>query len=155
MKPIENLSIIVAMTGNRAIGKGNGFPWPRLKGDLKNFQNITSGNALMMGRKTYESIGKPLPDRNNIVLSSKDDFSASGIYEFNDLQKALDYAQSLGKRIYSIGGSHVYSQTIDLASELLISHVKEEYEGDVFFPEYDKSRWQEFDSMEFDQFIFK
>ncbi len=134
------ISIIAAMTKNRAIGKDNKLPW-KLPEDLKNFKKLTTGNTIIMGRKTYESIGKPLPNRNNIVVSSTMQPS-NGVQVCKNIQEALEKAKSHGKEIFIIGGAQIYEQTIPIADKLYITHVKQEYEGDAFFPEINQADWQ-------------
>lgn len=134
------IAIIAAMAPNRAIGKDNKLPW-RISEDLKNFKRLTSGNTVVMGRKTFESIGKPLPNRNNVVISSS--FPATpGIDVCQTVDEALEKARSYRKDVFIIGGSSIYQQTIPLADKMYLSYVKKEYDGDTFFPEFDESEWK-------------
>lgn len=134
------MSIIAAMAKNRVIGKDNKLPWS-IPDDLKNFKKLTTGNTIIMGRKTYESIGKPLPNRNNIVVSSTMQPS-NGVQVCKNIQEALETAKSTGKEIFIIGGANIYEQTMHLADKLYITHVKKDYEGDAFFPEINQTEWQ-------------
>jgi len=126
--------LIPAMTKSRVIGKDNNLPW-KLPDDLKNFKRLTSGHTVIMGRKTYESIGRPLPNRNNIVVSSS--LQAEGVTVSSSLKEALHHAASLGKEIFIIGGAKVYEQALPLADALYISHVSEDHDGDTFFPPFE------------------
>ncbi len=133
------ISIIVAMDKNHVIGKNNKIPW-HISEEVKNFKKLTSGNTVIMGRKTFESIGRPLPDRNNIVISS----SLSQIPNVDvckTFEESIIKAKSYGKDIFIIGGGTVYEQAIPLAGKMYISYVKGEYEGDVYFPEFDEKEW--------------
>ena len=132
-----NISIIVAMSKNRVIGKDNTMPW-HLSDDLKNFKSITMGKTIIMGRLTYESIGKPLPGRNNIILSRSLTLSTVPVYKtINDaLQSVKDEEE-----IFIIGGSEIYSQTIDLATRIFITKIDEIIQGDKYFPDVDFEAW--------------
>ncbi|MCV2403390.1 type 3 dihydrofolate reductase [Marinomonas sp. C2222] len=133
------LSLIVAMSTNRTIGINNSLPW-HLPNDLKYFKQATMGKPIVMGRKTFESIGKPLPGRRNIVISRDENYSAEGI----DVVSSLDAAIALGESIclvngqdevMVIGGSQIYQLALEKADRLYITHVDAEVEGDAFFPE--------------------
>ena len=128
------ISIIAAMDKNRVIGEDNKIPWT-IPNEMKTFKDLTSGNTIIMGRKTFESIGKPLPNRNNIVLSTTM-APVDGVTvcrSMNDLPK---------DHLFVIGGSQIYKQTIPLANKMYISYVKKEYKGDAFFPKFDETKWQ-------------
>ncbi len=134
------VSIIAAMSKNRVIGKENRLPW-HISDDLKNFKRLTTGNTIIMGRKTFESIGRPLPNRNNIVISASMS-SIPGIDVCKTVDEGIAKAKSYGKEIFVIGGAQIYGQMIPFAEKMYISHVKAEHEGDVFFPEFDKNEWE-------------
>lgn len=134
------INIIAAMGKNRVIGKDNKLPW-HISDDLKNFKKLTSGNVVVMGRKTFESIGKPLPNRVNIVISSSMP-ETEGIIVCHDIPSALEKARSYNKEIFIIGGATIYQQTIPWADRMYLSYVKGDYDGDAFFPEYDESKWK-------------
>ena len=130
-----HLTAIVAMTPERVIGKGGDLPW-HLPEDLKFFKRTTSGHPIVMGRKTYESIGFPLPKRRNIVLTRDTSWSAEGvevIHSPGDL-KQLD---EIPDQVFVIGGSEIYSAFLPHLDELIISHIKAEHEGDTYFPEFE------------------
>lgn len=125
------IAIIAAIARNRVIGRNGGLPWT-LPGDLKRFKRLTTGHTVVMGRKTFESIGKPLPHRRNVVISTH---PVSGIETFPSLESALT-TLSTEERIFIIGGGTLYTQTLPLADELFLTLVDQTVEGDVFFPEY-------------------
>lgn len=134
-KPI--ISIICAIDKNRAIGKGNGLLW-RIPEDLKRFKNITSGHAIIMGRKTFESIGRPLPNRTNIIVTSDKSFIAENCIICHTIEEALIEAKKIEREeIFIIGGGQIYNQTINSADKLYLTLVDGEFEADTFFPEYD------------------
>ena len=134
------IGIIAAMTKSRVIGKNNQLPW-HLSDDLKNFKKLTVGNTVIMGRKTFESIGRPLPDRNNIVISSSMP-PAENIIVAKTVEEALQKAESFSKEIFIIGGASVYAQSLPFADRLYLSFIKKDYDGDVYFPEFDRADWK-------------
>lgn len=144
--------IIVAMTKSRVIGKNGKMPW-HIPDDLKLFKKLTTGGAVIMGRRTYESIGKPLPDRENIIVSNSLK-QADGCKIFDSVLLAMQYAQNTGRRIFFIGGGELYKKTIGIADHLYVSWVKEEYEGDTFFPQIDTKVWKAEESEEYQDFIW-
>ncbi len=131
---IDNLSIIVAMAKNRVIGQGGKIPW-HIPEDFKHFRKTTEGNTIIMGENTYNSIGHPLKNRNNIVVSPAMP-DTDGLIIARSLEEALDKAIALEKPIFSAGGASIYRQTLPLARQLYISYVKGDYEGDTFFPKF-------------------
>jgi len=134
------ISIIAAIGKNRVIGCENKLPW-NIQDDMKNFKRLTEGNVVIMGRKTFESIGKALSNRTNIVVSSSMK-PANGIIVCKTVEEALQKAKAHGKEIFIIGGSAIFEQTIPLADRMYLSYVKGDYHGDVFFPEFDESKWK-------------
>ncbi len=138
-KPI--LSIIVAMAKNRVIGRDNQLPW-HLPADLRHFKQTTMGHPIIMGRKTYESIGRPLPGRQNIVITRNPDFQAEGCLVVHSLQEALA-AVPEAEEVFIIGGASLYREALPLADRIYLTLVDAEVEGDTFFPELDASEWQE------------
>ncbi len=144
--------IIVAMTENNVIGRDNTIPW-HISDDLKLFKRNTINNTVIMGRKTYESIGKPLPKRNNIVVSSR--LKTDNEIEICDtFEKSIEFAQKLGKDIYFIGGNQIYKSALKIADYIYLSFVKKNYSGNVYFPKYDKKQWKEIYSEEYEKFKF-
>ena len=131
-------TIIAAMDRNRLIGVENDLPW-RLSADLQNFKKLTSGNAIIMGRKTWDSLGRPLPKRHNIVITRNKDFTAEGCTVVNSLEEALKAAGD--DKAYIIGGGQIYSMSLELADEMILTEVDTEAKGDAWFPKFDKSTW--------------
>jgi len=126
------LVIIAALARNRAIGKDNRLPW-HISEDLQRFKKLTTGHTVLMGRKTYASIGKPLPGRRNVVLSRS---PLKGVETYTSLDGALD-ALADQECVYVIGGGKVYAQVLDRADELFLTIVDREVEADTFFPPYE------------------
>lgn len=133
------ISLIFAMDRNRLIGSGNGLPW-RLPADLTYFKKVTSGHTVIMGRKTYESIGKPLPNRRNIVVTRNPQYKADRCEIVHSLEEALDISRN-GER-FVIGGAELYRQALDKADKLYVTLIDHEFEGDVHFPPFTPSRWK-------------
>ena len=135
------LSIIVAMDRNRVIGRGGTLPW-HISSDLKNFKKITMGKPILMGRKTHDSIGKPLPGRENIILTNNKKYLAEGCTVKNTLDEVYSYCEEQLELVV-MGGAILYSQTLDKADKLYITEVNASVNGDTFFPEYKSSQWRE------------
>lgn len=135
------VSIVVAMGENNEIGFGNELLW-HLPEDLKHFKKLTSGHPIIMGRKTYESIGKPLPNRTNIVVSRKSDWFEEGVLIVGSLKEAMKFAKKIDEDYFIIGGGSIYKQTIDLVDCLEVTLVKAHLEADTFFPKIDEKIWQ-------------
>lgn len=139
------ISIIVATSLNNVIGKNNDLPW-YLPNDLKHFSKITKGHTVVMGRKTYESIfkrlGKPLPDRKNIIITRNKDFSAPNCFVFNDPVAALK-GFSKDEEIFIIGGAEIYKSFLPFTDRIYLTKVNTVCEGDVFFPEIKQDEWKE------------
>ena len=135
------ISIIVAMDRNRVIGKDGGLPW-RISSDLENFKKITMGKPIVMGRKTHESIGRPLPGRENIILTREKVYSADGCTVLNSLEAIYEHCLH-AEEIMITGGSEIYKYTLEKASRLYITEVHTEIEGDTFFPEFNRNEWEE------------
>lgn len=138
---MRNISIIAALTHQRVIGVRNRLPW-RLPADLSHFRRTTLGHAVIMGRKNYESIGRPLAQRLNIVLSSNPGFSAPGCQVVSTLDAALD-AAGADPEIFIIGGAQVYAQALPLAARMYLTFIDAEFDGDTWFPEYNAHEWRE------------
>lgn len=133
-------TIVVAMGNKREIGVDNNLLW-HLPKDLKHFKDITSGHPIIMGRKTYESIGKPLPNRTNIVVSRKADWFEEGILIVGSIKEAIKFAKKIDENIFIIGGGNIYAQTIDLADRLEVTQVDADFPADTFFPKIDAKVW--------------
>lgn len=129
------ISCIVAASRNSVIGRAGSLPW-HLSLDLKRFRQLTSGHCVILGRKCYESIGKPLPNRKNLVLSRREGFTAPGCEVFKTLESALKVAKDFGEsECFIIGGAELYRQALPLCSRLYVTWVEAEVEGDVSLPD--------------------
>jgi dihydrofolate reductase len=144
------ITIISAMTKSGVIGKGNALPW-HIPDELKNFRRLTQDSTVIMGRRTFESIGRPLPKRNNIVLSLPG-WQASGVIVCQSIDESLEVAQSFGRDIFVIGGAQTYVQFLPLAHRLLLSYIKQDYEGDIFFPDFNLSEWNIVERVDYPEF---
>lgn len=138
------ITLIVAMGKNREIGKENQLLW-HLPKDLKHFKELTSGHPIIMGRKTYESIGKPLPNRTNIVISRKNDWFEEGILIVGSIKEAVKFAKKIDEEVFIIGGGNIYEQTIELADKIEVTLVDAELDADTFFPRINEKVWQKTD----------
>lgn len=137
------LSLIAAVAKNRVIGKSNALPWDLPK-DLEHFRKITKGCVVIMGRNTYDSIitklGKPLPNRKNIVITTNANFAvAEGVEIYPSLESALSGREE--EQVFLIGGARIFEQGLNLADTLFLTELKNDYDGDVFFPEFNKDSW--------------
>lgn len=141
------IALIAAMAANRVIGQGNKMPW-HLPADLKHFKRLTIGKPIVMGRKTFESIGsKPLPGRVNIVITRQADFHPTGVVVAPDLQKALEIAAGHAlDEIMVIGGATVYEQALPLADRLYLTFIQLNVSGDAHFPDLRQFKWNEISS---------
>jgi dihydrofolate reductase len=145
--PAPALVLVAAVADNGVIGRGGGLPW-RLNSDLRNFRAVTMGKPVVMGRKTYLSIGKPLAGRTNIVVSRSRDFAAPGIVVAPGIEAALAVARGDALRrsadaVAVIGGAELYAHTIGCADRMVITHVHLRPEGDTVFPAIDPALWRE------------
>lgn len=146
-------ALIVAMTKDRVIGRENDMPW-HLPDDLKLFKAKTTGHIIAMGRKTYESIGRPLPNRENFVIS-RSVSEIEGCRVFSSAKECMEAAKDYDKTLFFIGGGQIYAETVSLVDEMHISWVKEDYDGDTFFPEFDLKEWKEAESVDYEDFTYK
>jgi dihydrofolate reductase len=135
------ISLIVAMAENRVIGRDNQLPW-RIPADLKHFKALTMGKPIIMGRKTYESIGRPLPGRDNIVITGDTSYRAEGCQVVHTLEEALRSAGGAEEAMI-IGGATLYRQTLKDADRLYLTLVKAQPEGDTWFPKIEPQEWRE------------
>jgi dihydrofolate reductase len=140
------LSIITAIDKNRVIGIDNQLPWS-LPADLLRFKRITWGKPIIMGRNTFDSIGRPLPGRKNIILS-RNKFDLPGCFLFKNLQEALE-AHKNEKEIFIIGGENLFRQTITQVDKLYLTIIHHQFEGDAFFPEWNYDDWEVLEQEEF------
>jgi len=134
-----SLSIVVAMDENRLIGKDNKLPW-HLPADLAYFKKITTGKSILMGRKTYDSIGRPLPNRRNIVVSRNEGVLISGCEVVSSIAKALEITKD-EQEVMIIGGASLCEQVLPKVSRLYITKIEGKFDGDVYFPAYDEAEW--------------
>jgi len=135
------ITIIAAIAKNNALGKDNKLIW-HIPADLKRFKKVTLNHHVIMGRKTYESLGKPLPNRTNIIITRNANFKAEGCVVVNSLQDAIAVAKE-DKSPYILGGAEIYKQAILIADKLDLTFVHHNFEADAFFPEIDKTIWKE------------
>ena len=142
------LSIIVAMDRNRVIGEGDALPW-HISSDLKNFKKITMGKPIVMGRKTHESIGRPLPGRENIILTRDKTYQAEGCSVLHSMEEIFEHCKDV-EEVMITGGSEIYKLSLEQATRLYLTEVHTEIEGDTFFPEFDRDEWEEVSREDFE-----
>ncbi|HEY7772591.1 MAG TPA: dihydrofolate reductase [Marinagarivorans sp.] len=140
------IALMVAMSNNRCIGIDNTLPW-HLPEDLKHFKNTTSHKPIIMGRKTFDSIGRPLPHRENIVVTRNADWRAEGVEVVSDLTQACRQANLAATKmsadeVVCIGGAQIYQAMLPMASRIYLTRVDAEIDGDAFFPEFDETLWE-------------
>lgn len=135
------ISIIVGAARNNVIGKGNALPWS-LPNDLKHFREVTSGHAVVMGRKTFESIGRPLPNRRNIIITRQEDYKPEGVEVVGSLDAAIA-AVPAGEETFVIGGGEIFRQALPIADRVYLTRVEADVEGDALFPALEAGEWQE------------
>ncbi|MBN2596728.1 dihydrofolate reductase [Labilibaculum sp.] len=135
-----NVSIIVAVSRNQVIGKDNQLIW-KLSADLKRFKALTTGHTIIMGRKTFESIGKPLPNRTSVIITRQGDYVAEGCIVVNSLEKALERFSDQ-EEVFIIGGGTIYKEALVKANKIYYTKVHKDFEGDTFFPVLDLKEWK-------------
>ena len=140
------ISLIAAFTEKRVIGKDGKIPWT-LKEDLQHFRNKTEGCSVVMGRKTYQSIGKPLPNRLNIVMT-RSPKSLEGVKEVTNKEEALKFASSYSDEVFIIGGEKIYEEFLPIATYMFLTKIDITTEGDTFFPKWNANEWVEFSRQE-------
>ena len=136
------ISLIVAMAKNRVIGRRGRLPW-KISADMKHFKKVTMGKPIIMGRKTYQSIGVELPGRTSIVVTRNPAIGAPGLVVAGSVHEALEAAAKIGPEAMVIGGGQIYQATLPLADRIYLTEVHEEVAGDAFFPHLDRSLWRE------------
>ena len=144
---VIEVALIAAVAENGVVGRNNQLPW-YLPEDLKYFKRTTLGKPILMGRKTWESIGKPLPGRTNIVITRQSDYEASGARVVETLEQALELAESIATidgatELMVIGGAEIYAHALPLARRLYLTEVHAEVTGDASFPDWDRAHWRE------------
>lgn len=148
------ISLVVAMDKNRVIGHNNKLPW-YLPEDLRFFKRVTMGKPIIMGRATWESIGRPLPGRTNIVVTRQPDYEAEGTKVVHSMKEALLLAEAIGEidgrdEAMIIGGSEIFLDSLDYADRIYLTEVHAEVKGDTWFPEFDRSEWKEVSREDFE-----
>jgi dihydrofolate reductase len=138
------MELIAALTNNYVIGSGGDMPW-HLPADLAHFKQITTGNTIVMGRKTWQSIGKALPNRTNVVLSKQGGLVASGATVIRSINELVSI-DTVGT-IFIIGGGSLYQQTIELADKMHLTRIHADLNGDTYFPKFDEEDWNCVDSV--------
>ena len=138
------IAIIAAMSSNRVIGRNNKMPW-HYKKDFAYFKRMTIGKPVIMGRRTYESLAGPLPDRHNIVVTRNPEYQINGVSVCSSLDEALLVAKNSGdsNEIMIIGGSQIYREAMPIADIIYLTEIHHEYQGDAFFPELSPKEWRE------------
>jgi len=140
------ISIIIAMGNDRVIGIKNALPW-QLPADLEHFRQLTVGKPVIMGQKTFESIGKPLPGRTNIVLTLDENFNPPGCLVAHSIEEALSAAKDFPE-VMICGGVSIYRQFLPLADRMYLTLIEGNFEGDAYFPEFDWNNWREVERIE-------
>ncbi len=137
------ISLIAAVSSNGVIGRNGELPW-HFPEDLKRFKQLTLGRPVIMGRKTFESIGKPLPNRLNIVVSRRASYDSSniGVLVAASVEEAVARAESAGGEIFCIGGSEIYRQMMSIADKIYLTRIEKYFDGDAFFPAIDSNVWR-------------
>jgi dihydrofolate reductase len=136
-----SIAIIVALAKNRTIGANNRLPW-RCPEDLKHFKQLTMGHHMVMGRKTFDSIGKALPGRTTVVVTRDESLEIAGCLIAHSLNDALSLCGS-DEQVFIVGGEQIYRQSLPLADTLFITEIQQDVEGDAHFPEFDRNAWRE------------
>lgn len=139
------ISLIVAMDQNRVIGKNNKLPW-HLPADLQYFKKVTMGHPIVMGRKTFESIGRVLPGRENVIVTRNQEFKAEGCVVLHDIAQIKMFADNHEAEVFVIGGAEIFKEILPFTDRLYITEIHETFEGDTFFPEIDENEWDEISS---------
>jgi len=137
------ISLIVAAAQNGVIGRNNQLIW-RLPDDLKQFKRLTTGHPIIMGRKTFDSIGKPLPNRTSIVITRSKEWSLEGVLDVNSIKEAIEVAKQTGtEEVFVIGGAEIYRLILPLADKIYLTEVQADFEGDAWFKISDIENWRE------------
>ena len=135
------ITLVAAIASNNVIGKENSLPW-NIPEDLKRFKQMTSGHTILMGRKTFDSIGRPLPNRQNLVMTKDENFEREGIKVINDFNEALELKKESNEDVFVIGGSKIYELFEPVANSLAITRILKDFDGDAFFPDINWDLWQ-------------
>jgi len=141
------IAIIVGMDEQGVIGVDDRLPW-RLSADLQNFKATTMGKPIIMGRKTHESIGRPLPGRENIIITRNSEYQSEGCVVLHSLDDAFEHCRE-AEEVMIMGGAELYQQTLDVASRIYLTEVHARVAGDTWFPDYDRDAWREIERRDF------
>jgi len=141
------IAIIAAMDENRLIGANNDLPW-HLPADLQRVKQLTTGNTIILGRKNYESIGRALPNRQNIVISRNPAYAADGCDVVTSIEDALKTAT--GENVFIFGGARIYEQMFEYADKMFLTLIHHRFEGDTYFPDFDPDDWKEIERQDFE-----
>ncbi len=134
------VAIAVAIGENQAIGKNNQLLW-HMPADLKFFKQTTSGHTVIMGRKTFDSVGKPLPNRRNVVITRDPELQIEGVELVNSLDEALEITKTEEKPVFIVGGAEIYRQALPKTDKLYLTTIHHNFDADTFFPDFDRSEW--------------
>ncbi|MEK5442164.1 MULTISPECIES: dihydrofolate reductase [unclassified Fredinandcohnia] len=135
------ISLLVAMDRNQLIGKNNDLPW-RLPADLAYFKRVTMGHTIIMGRKTYDSIGRPLPGRENIIVTRDTSYKAEGCKVIHSIEEIVKMNQQTDQELFVIGGAEIFKEILPHSDRLYITEINKEFEGDTYFPAFEKDKWK-------------
>ncbi|WP_449536640.1 dihydrofolate reductase [Ferdinandcohnia sp. Marseille-Q9671] len=135
------ISLLLAMDKNQLIGKDNDLPW-RLPADLAYFKRVTMGHPIIMGRKTYDSIGRPLPGRENIIVTRDKTYHAEGCKVIHSIEEIVTLSENTEQELFVIGGAEIFKEILPYSDRLYITEIEEEFEGDTYFPAFDKADWK-------------
>jgi len=147
------VTLVAAVAGNGVIGRDGGLPW-HLPEDLAHFKRLTLGHVLVMGRRTYESIGRPLPGRTTIVMTRQPGWTADGVEVAADLDEALTRAAEIDDQVFVVGGSSIFADAVAVADRMALTWVDQRPDGDTHFPPVDWSQWRELRREAYDGFTF-
>lgn len=137
----EGLAIAVAVGENFAIGKNNQLLW-HMPADLKFFKHTTSGHTVIMGRKTFDSVGKPLPNRRNIIITRDTQLKIDGVEVVNSLEAAIELTKEKTKAVFIVGGAQIYREALPITDTLYLTTIHHIFDADTFFPEIDRNDWE-------------
>lgn len=138
----KRVVMVAAVADNGVIGRDGDIPWS-LREDLRHFRRVTTGNTVVMGRATFESIGHPLPYRTNVVLTRRPGWTAEGVFVAHSVKEALALAEDFDGDVMVVGGGHVYADAMPFADAQVLTEVHQSPEGDTFYPEFDEAEWAE------------
>ncbi|MGY3055150.1 dihydrofolate reductase [Pedobacter sp. UYEF25] len=142
---MKTISIAVAVSENYAIGKKNQLLW-HMPADLKFFKQTTSGHTVVMGRKTFDSVGKPLPNRQNIIVTRRTDLRIPGVQVVNSLEEAISSAESIDSEIFIVGGAEIYREALPKVQRIYLTTIHHTFDADTFFPKLNMDDWEQVSS---------